>query len=263
MVQGEWRMRFGHWESKRYLGLSAWALVITLRRSAALVLISAAAIGAGCTRSAPESERTIATRVMAEYVVKAAAPKAVLVISNPFTQQKGRAAEVYAFEEAGIDGLKQGFGDKVTVKVAFPKLKEAVLRDPASVPVDPQTTTPLSFLVTESAFSEVIQENRDCDLVVSLIGLPANLPAFKEWAQAGSPRFALLLPDWRMIGGRDEIRRAFSQKKLVAAVVNKPNAPAEAGTGEARAIFDRRFLLVTAENVEQLLNEYPAAFGLR
>ena len=256
-------MNFGHWELKHCLGISAWALVITLRRSAALVLISAVAIGAGCTKSAPESERTIATRVMAEYLAKTATPKAVLVVSNPFTQQRGRAAEVYAFEEAGIEGLKQGFGDKVPVKVVFPKLKEEVLRDPASVPVDPQTTTPLSFLVTESAFSEVIQQHRDCDVVVSLIGLPANLRAFKEWAQAGPPRFALLLPDWRMIGGPDEIKRAFSQKKLVAAVVHKPNAPAEAGTGEARAIFDRRFLLVTAENVEQLLNEHPATFGLR
>lgn len=256
-------MRFGHWELKRYLGIRAWMLIFTLRRSAALIFINAVAIGVGCTKSAPESERAIATRVMAEYVAKAAAPKAVLVISNPFTQQSGRAAEVYAFEEAGIEGLKEGFGEQVPVKVVFPKLKEEVLRDPASVPVDPQTTTPLSFLVTESAFSEVIQQNRDCDVVVSLIGLPANVPAFKEWSQAGAPRFALLLPDWRMIGGPGEIKRAFSQKKLVAAVVNKPNAPADAGTGEARAIFDRRFLLVTAENVEQLLNEHPAAFGLR
>lgn len=256
-------MRFGNWELRHYLDIKTWSLVIR-NRAAFLILLAILAFAPGCTRSAPESDRAIATRVMAEYLSSAAAPKAVLVISNPFSQQPGRPAEVYAFEEAGIDGLKEGFGGKVPLTVAFPKLKEEVLRDPASVQIDPKTTTPLSFLVTENAFSEVIQQHPECDVVVSLIGLPANVPGLKEWSRAGAPRFALLLPDWRMIGGREEILRVFREKKLVAAVVNKPNAPEERnGSGDYRAVFDRRFLLVTSENVEQLLREHPTIFGLR
>jgi hypothetical protein len=222
----------------------------------------AALFVAGCAKSAPESERAVATRVLAEHVVTAARPKGILVLSNPLSQQSGRPAEVYAFEKAGVEGLKEGFGEKVPVTVVFPKLKEEVLRDPGSVQVDPQTTTPLSFLVAENAFSEVIQQNPNCDVVVSLIGLPVNLAAVKEWSHAGGPKFALLLPDWRMIGARDAILRAFGEKKLVAAVVSKPNAPEAAGANDKQH-FERRFLLVTAANVEQVMSEYPGIFGLR
>lgn len=218
--------------------------------------------GVSCSKPVPEADRATATRVLAEYVARTVHPKGVLVLSNPFTQQEGRTPEVYAFEKAGIEGLKKGFGEKVPLTVAFPKLKEAVLRDPGSVQVDPQTTTPLSFLMAENAFSEVIQQNPNSDLVVSLIGLPVNLGGVKEWSQAGGPKFALLLPDWRMIGGREEILRAFREKRLVAAVVKKPNAVEGAGNNYKEQ-FENRFLLVTGENVEGLLRDVPEVFGLR
>ena len=230
-------------------------------RSTRAIFIAALFL-AGCSKSAPESERTAATQVLAEYVVTSARPKGVLVISNPFTQQSGRPANVYAFEKAGVDGLKKGFGAKVPLTIAFPKLREQVLRDPGSVQVDPQTTTPLSFLVAENSFRELLQMHPNCDVVVSLIGLPVNLVAFKEWSQAGAPKFALLLPDWRMIGGREEILRAFREKKLIAAVVNKPNA-IESVAKDYREQFENRFILVTADNAEKALADYPAAFGSR
>lgn len=216
----------------------------------------------GCAKSGGESERTVATRVLAEYVANAAPPKGVLVISNPYTQHEGKPAEIYAFEEAGIQGLKEGFGPKMPLTVVFPKLKEEALRNPGSVAIDPQTKTPLSFLVAENAFSELIQQNTNCDVVVSLIGLPVNLAGVKEWSQPGGPKFALLLPDWRMIGGPEQVLKAFRETKLLAAVVNKPNAEEAAGS-DYKEQFESRFLLVTSKNVEGLMKEYPAVFGLR
>src|SRR5262249_49245814 len=152
-------------------------------------------------RSKPAvSERQIATRNLAEYLKSTIKPKAVLVISNPFSQLPNRPPQVYEFEKAGIAGLQEGFGKEVSLKVDFPELKPQALANPASVPMDPGTTTPLSFLVTEQSFEKVIQKNPDCDVVVSLIGLPVNLHASEAWTKAGPPRFALLLPDWRIIG---------------------------------------------------------------
>jgi hypothetical protein len=240
--------------------MRAWTSVIRARGIGILLLIFT--LFSGCARSAPESDRAVATRVLAEHLVKAVSPKAVLVISNPFTEQSGRPAEVYAFEKAGIDGLKEGFGAKVPITIGFPSLKEELLREPGLAQVDPQTTTPLSFLVAENSFGELIQQHPNCDSVVSLIGLPMNLARFKEWSQPGPPKFALLLPDWRMIGGREEILRAFREKKLIAAVVNKPNA-IESAAKDYREQFESRFLLVTADNVENLLRDHPSVFGLR
>ena len=215
----------------------------------------------GCTNSAPLSERELATTILAQESAKVVHPKKVLVISNPFSEQPGRPRQVYEFEKAGIAGLKEGFGDEVKIEVLFPPLKPEVLKDPRSVQVDPQSPTPLSFLVSEQAFSEVLQKHPDADLVVSLIGVPLNLAGFKEWNQPGKPQFALLFPDWRIIGNQPAITRAFQSGKLVAAAVRKPLP--KVIDGEPRAQFDGKYFLVTRENVESLLKEHPAIFLLR
>ncbi len=215
----------------------------------------------GCTDSAPLSERELATTVLAQESAKVVRPKKVLVISNPFSEQPGRPEQVYEFEKAGVAGLEEGFGKDVKIEVVFPQLKPEVLKDPRSVQVDPQSPTPLSFLVSEQAFSEVLQKYPDADLVVSLIGLPLNLASFKEWNQPDKPQFALLFPDWRIIGNQPAITRAFQSGKLVTAVVRKPIP--EEREGDPKAQFDGKYFLVTRANVESMLQEHPGIFLLR
>ena len=229
----------------------------------AAFLAVVALIFSGCSNSAPLSERELATRIMAQSVSKKISPKKVLVVSNPFSRNAGRSADASKFEASGIAGLKDGFGDGVQVEVDFPALKPEAVHDPSSIQVDAQTTTPLSFFVAENAFSELAQKHANADVIVSLIGLPVQLGAFKQWSQPGKPHFALLLPDWRMIGGKDQIVQAFRSGKLLAAVVRRPNAPEGDAKGEAQAEFDARYWLVTAENVETLLAQNPSAFGFR
>jgi hypothetical protein len=218
---------------------------------------------AGCAKNAPVSEREMATRVLAQELSKRLSPKNVLVISNPFSREAGRPEQVYEFEKAGINGLREGFGTGVQVAVDYPALKPEALRDPGSVQVDPQSSTPLSFLVADGAFSEVARKHPDADLIVTLIGLPVNLASFQEWNQPNGPKFALLLPDWRMVGGWDAISKAYQSGKLVAAVVRKPQAPAEETSGDSASDFAERYWLVTKENVENLMTEHPGVFGLR
>ena len=215
----------------------------------------------GCAKSAPESERELAAQVLATELAKRVAPDTVLVLSNPFTRSSGRSPEIYAFEKAGLAGLAAGFGKNVVIEVDYPALKPEVQRDPAAVLVDPQSTTPLSFLVSDESFSEVTQRHPKAEVIVSLIGLPVNLTAYKEWSQPQTPKFALLLPDWRMIGGKEAILEAFRSGKLVAAVVKRPNTP-RAGE-DVKEDFASQYFLVTVETVETLLNQQPGIFGLR
>src|SRR5688572_20348545 len=119
-----------------------------------ILILGWVAFSTGCTDSAPLSDRELATTVLAQESAKAVRPKKVLVISNPFSQQPGSPEQVYDFEKAGIAGLQEGFGKDVKIDIVFPQLKPEVLKDPRSVQVDPQTTTPLSFLVGEQAFSD-------------------------------------------------------------------------------------------------------------
>jgi hypothetical protein len=209
----------------------------------------------------PLAHREIATRVLAEYARTNLPVTKVLVISNPFSTMSGKPPEVYAFEKAGIEGLRTGFGDKTEIKVKYPHLKPAAVSNPQSIDIDPGTKTPLSFLVAENSFDELCGENKDCELAISLIGVPLNLTSSAVWKSV-APRFALLLPDWRMIGGAAEIRRAFESGKLVAAVVSKPGGVAEdqAATGDYRSEFRMRFILITKSNVNAVLAENPQVF---
>lgn len=213
-------------------------------------------------RPAAVSERQLATRILAEHLKTSLKPRAVIAFSNPLTQLPDRPAQTYEYQKAGLAGLIEGFGQEVPVKAVFPKLKPEVLADPSTVQVDPRTTTPLSFLVTENSFDELFEANKDCDLAVSLIGLPVNLRAVRAWTQPGPPRFALLLPDWRIIGDIGAIREAFASGKLVAAIIAKPNAleALDRRVVDSAKWFEERYFLVTSNNVETALKQFPRVF---
>ena len=199
--------------------------------------------------------REIALRVLGEYVATEFSGNKALIVSNPFTQRASQSQEIRAFEEAGIRGLKKGWGQKIQLEgIGFPELHPAAMAHPSTVPVDPQTTTPLSFLTTEDAWDNLLQKYPDTDLVVSLIGLPATLRNLEIWRQP-KPHFALLLPDLRMIGNGTDVKEAFRSGKLVAMILEKPGAPPDSASAarDYRTEFNRRFVLVTARNFGELL----------
>jgi hypothetical protein len=201
------------------------------------------------------SEREYATRLLAEHLKTAVRPKSVVVIGNPFTDLPNYSGQAKEFERAGIAGLKAGFGAEIPVKVVHPAIKPSVLADPTSVHIDSRSSTPLSFVIESSAFDEVLKTNADCDLAVSLIGLPVNLSAMETWNESGTPRFALLLPDWRIIGDPAGIQQSFGSGKLVAAVAVRP------GSTESTD-FKQRYLLISSNNVTESIARFPQLFGL-
>lgn len=198
--------------------------------------------------------RKIATRVLADYLARKYPVRRVLVISNPFTEMDA-PSEIVQMERAGIAGLEEGFGSKTTVKVVVPDLKPEARANPRALLKDPETPTPLSYLVAEDTFDKLINANPGSELVVSLIGLPATLEKVHCWGKADRPRFGLLLPDLRIIGGPEDVRAAVTSGKLAGLVLPKqketPPQP------ELPGDFTAHFVLVTAENIAQLEEANP------
>ena len=216
----------------------------------------------GRARKSALWHRQVATRALAEHVAKQYPGARALVVSNPFTQKKGQPREIYEFEEAGVAGLREGFGKTISFQVVFPELRPEFFSDPRSVHVDPKTTTPLSYLVAENAFVALAEQHPDCAVIVSLIGLPVSLTRQPGWRNPAGPKYALLLPDWRIVGDKRAVQSAVKSEKIVAAVLNKPGAPpeSEAAVTDPKAEFARRFLLVTKDNIDRLLQTYPQVF---
>ncbi|MBI3417852.1 MAG: hypothetical protein HY043_21375 [Verrucomicrobia bacterium] len=209
------------------------------------------------------ASRALATQVLAEYLAGKFPGQRALIVANPFTVQRGRRAEVYQFEQAGIDGLRRGFGKDVQlVGVAFPELRREVLENPASIQLPVPTTTPLSYLVAENSFDILMKQNPSTEIIVSLIGLPNGVTETELWKNPKMPKLGLLLPDWRVLGDPQLVTQAIRSGKIAAAVLNKPGAPAENAPpgNDSRAAFAERFLLVTADSLDDLLRQYPKLF---
>jgi hypothetical protein len=206
--------------------------------------------------------REIAMQRLAQYLAETFPNSHVLVISNPFIHKQGLPGEIREMEEAGISGLKKGFGTKGTLHIGFPDLKPEAQADPQAVQIDPETPTPLSYLVAEDAFDKLAAEHPNCEIIVSLIGVPVSLDRVRAWQPDEKVRFGLLLPDLRIIGDAAAIQKAVKSGKLAAFVLNKPGAPDSRArlSGDLQTDFDQRFLLITSASIDEALQKYPQLF---
>jgi hypothetical protein len=205
--------------------------------------------------------REIATQFLGEYLAAHYSGRKAVVLSNPFSTQPGQPREVYQYEKAGLRGLRRGLGKAVTIEeVAYPEIRPAFFKDRRSVPIDPATSTPLSYIVAEDALDKITRQHPQAEVMISLIGLPVNVLQTETWKTGR--KFALLLPDLRMLGDQSSIRAAFQSGKIAAIVLNKPGAPPDDQplSRDPKMEFTLRFLLVTAENVDQYLKAYPRLF---
>lgn len=234
------------------------------QKSFLLSILLLAAVAAGWFFTRPGAVgttlrvREIAARGLAGEVVRSqASGTKVLVLSNPFTQRPEVAKAIDEMEKAGMAGLIDGLKGKLPLEaVAFPELKPEAVQNPAAVLTGIETTTPLSFLIAPDAFDKAIQQHPDCNLVISLIGLPGDLATCGAWKASSPVKFALLLPDFRSITDSATIVQAVKSGKLVAFVLPKPGSPDNNVPANAdwQSEFDRRFVLVSAANVEQVLH---------
>ena len=209
--------------------------------------------------------RSLATWGLAQELARRYPGTRAVAVSNPFAQKTGIRKEIQAVEEAGLAGLKEGFGQAIQLEaVVFPEIRAEAKENPRAVHI-PDTTTPLSYLVAEDSFDRLAQEHPSCDLIVSLIGLPADLGKVHVWQQAAPPRFALLLPDLRVIGNAAAVRAALQSEKLAAFVVPHPTAPPEQTPvrEDKKTEFEKRFILVTRDNFEEVLSKHRALLNLR
>ena len=215
----------------------------------------------GLFGAASLGHREIAMQFLGEYLADHYSGKKAVVLSNPFSTQPGQPREVYQYEKAGLRGLRRGLGNAVAIEqVAYPEIRPAFFKDRRSVPIDPATTTPLSYIVAEDALDKIIRQHPQAEILVSLIGLPVNVLQTETWKMGR--KFALLLPDLRMLGDQNSIRATFQNGKIAAIVLNKPGAPSDNQPlgRDPKMEFTLRFLLITPENVDQCLKAYPRLF---
>lgn len=211
----------------------------------------------------PLGQRELATQFLGQYLASHYPGKRAIVLSNPFSTKPGQPREVYQFEKAGLRGLRRGLGTAVKFEaVVFPELRPGSFTNPRAVFIGRGTKTPLSYLMADDALDKIACQHPEAELLVSLIGLPVNVRETEAWKSVNGRRFALLLPDLRMIGNQAAVRQALQSGKIAAMVLNKPGAPPEDQPlgRDLKMEFDQRFLLITPETVDRYLHAFPRLF---
>ncbi len=212
------------------------------------VVVGAVAVfkGAATPRNEALAKREHIMESLGISIAKLRPQCKVLVLSNPFTKTTGYLNEISQFERAGLHGLRKGLGS-LPVTVVFPEIRPQFFTDRQSIILPPNCRTPLSFVIEPGSLDSLADAHPECNVIVSLIGLPVGTDQLKIWGEKDPRSFAMLMPDLSVLEPPAKAVEDFQRGKLLAAVA-EDNKTKDA-------------LIITRDNVAAVLETQPIALG--
>jgi hypothetical protein len=118
-----------------------------------------------------------------------------------------------------------------------------------------------TMTVAPEAFNRVMASAPPCDTVISFVGLPADATRPAGTSFLDSPERKR---EWVLVCcGTGDLRKEHLHGKVAAAVTRRPRrraggvqADAPGAPGSPAEAFDREFILIHADNVDDLADEY-------
>lgn len=150
-----------------------------------------------------------------------------------------------------IDGLKEGFGSAITqITIKTPQIKK-----PKGAPEE--MMMPLMEMVKAEDFNKLINQNKTCNLVITMIGLPMDMGGLKIWADfevdpKKTPKLSVMNGDISMLAP------AIKSGLVPAVVTHNPDAryTEDPAPEDMQKAFDVRYLLITPKNVAEIAKKY-------
>lgn len=218
----------------------------------------------------------VSTERLGEYLAeKYPGSKAVVVITPP---------SKYAAQSANVlvEGLKKGLAGKVEILAEIapempkmPMMPGGMMPPPppggapapgagdakappgAPSPEEMMMMGPPEFWLTAERFDAMLQPYiGKADIVITTIGLPMDMPKMKFWTLNPRPKMVIAS------GSIFELRKAIEAGAVAAAITYNPKAQYDnkAPPSKLDDAFNKRFLLVTPESVEQIAKDHPELF---
>lgn len=192
----------------------------------------------------------IGTETLGRYLAQKYPDSTALVLVDP-PSPLNRDRRV-----ALLEGLRRGFNGKITIgQEASPERPPAARRAPDGGPRPGQDdiSQPMDYWLTREDFDSLVEKHLEtCELVVSMIGVPADAGKMRLWTLPNRPKLALAS------GSVFELRSLIANGGIVAAVAFSPEAvfSNERPPSDVEEAFEKRFLLLTPENVEGLADKF-------
>ncbi len=214
--------------------------------------------------------------VLGKYLAeKVPGSKVLIVVDNVPNQVQNE--QVAALKEASAGKLTIVSEDMPTPVQPPPNVEgdgstPAPEEAPAPAPQPPPDSGEmLSIRETMKAvdFDAMIARHADCNLIISFLGLPVDVESMTVWEQPDpaavpdaanptpiKPKIAVINADIY------KLKNAIQGNAVVAAVTYSPNAKFDEASAPSnpQAAFDRRYILITPENVEQISTQFGGIF---
>jgi len=194
--------------------------------------------------------------------------KAIIIV------QPSLSKDAASRPNAVVEGIKEGLGSKVTVVAEVaPTIPESAKKQfmtemppppgqeggPGAPGGDPaEVVPPMEFWFTAELFDALVAKYKgQIDMVITTIGLPQEPGAMTFWNLQPRPKLAITG------GSVYKLKKAIKSGAVVAAVTYNPKAvyDEKPPPSDLDKAFDKRFLLITPENLDKIAAEYGEVFG--
>lgn len=164
--------------------------------------------------------------------------KALIVVEKNY-EKSNRQKEM-------VDGLKDGMGSAITVEAI-----DYVKVPPPEGITNPEELEmmPMWEMMKAEHFDNLIKEHQNCNLIISLIGLPYDVGEMSIWTMEPKdrPNVALLFADVHAL------KRAIKADYLVA-LTYKPGVKfsEDPAPKDPQKAFDQRYIILSKDNVDSV-----------
>jgi hypothetical protein len=137
---------------------------------------------------------------------------------------------------------------------------EASGMDPADMPEEMYMMPMDPSMMGAGLYDEALAEVGDADVVVSLIGLPYEYLDMDFWRNEDHPKFIAVSIAMPM--PLPEVKSMIEVGHIAAWITSNPEGDHALGDvpEDIQEAFDKRFIIVDADNVKSMIDKFPNLF---
>jgi hypothetical protein len=185
----------------------------------------------------------VAMKKLGAFLAETAPGSQVLLLmppTNEFNKER---------QQATIDGLNAGFANKCTIL------------EKREIGAGEEMMSSESFMNAKD-FDDLVSSYDTCNMIISLVGLPFDYPQMKFWKMEDGkrPKLVVMHPSLTDIN----IQGAIAKGIMTCALATNPTLvynPDDQVPSDETEAFNKRYLLIHAGNLTEMIAAYPRLFG--
>ncbi|MFA6567538.1 MAG: hypothetical protein WCS96_04940 [Victivallales bacterium] len=183
-----------------------------------------------------------------ELAVKAPNARTLLIVEKARNNDERTPALLQAFKDGAAEKLN-------IVATGTPTVTWPEGRQPKPEEME---MMPMNEMLKARDYNDVINKYPDCNLIVSFIGLPMDVEDLQVWSMPPETRPKLGLINCAY----HNLKNAIQTGAVIAVVGINPSAKfdEQPAPKDPKAAFDRRYILITPENVVKIADTYKNMF---